>query len=547
MKKLLLSLGLPLGLMFAGEFWLFDQVGAHRHTWIYARWNDQVQYLTEAYSGWELVRLHGFFAGLGQAVIRPCAQGTLHPVLAILAFTVAGGPSRSAALALNMLAMILWQAVSAFATWRRTGSRSLAGAAAALPLALAWPWNNFAGSAIDFRLDHLALCGMGTTLAACFWSDGFRSRSGSAAFGLATGFTVLTRFITAVYLTPIFAVLLLGLLGGPDRARRWRCALGAVALAAAIAVPFLWLDHPYIWSYYGIGHSTGPEAAVRDPHMDFWVSAVWLVRGVGRDHLGPTLGLIVLGGTLAFGGGALGWRRRNPAAVAPGAASPRAARQLAGIGLLFAVVPALILVQHKLKSDIVIGISAPGILALVLSLWIVLAAASAVVWRGLSAGAVVLACAGFFVARQYAPAYAPGFVVDARKVAELAETIFRRSRQAGLKEPRVGVDYITDSIDAEAMRLLCYEHHRVMVPFVMTLPTGIVAEPEDLLLERVRQSDFFLLTEDGPPGGWPFDVEMRALYPRSRAWCDAHLRLVDRFPLFGRRMVLYQRKEIPLD
>src|SRR5580658_4986484 len=96
--------------LFAGEFWLFDQVGAHRHTWIYARWNDQVQYLTEAYNGWEWVRTHGFAPGIWQVLVRPCAQGTLHAVLAVVAFEVAGGPSRSAALALNMLAMILWQA-----------------------------------------------------------------------------------------------------------------------------------------------------------------------------------------------------------------------------------------------------------------------------------------------------------------------------------------------------------------------------------------------------------------------------------------------------
>ena len=550
MKRNVLIFGAILAAVFAGEFWLFDQVGAHRHTWIYARWNDQVQYLWEAYTGWELVRLHGFFAGLAAAVTRPCAQGTLHPALAILSFSVAGGASRSAALALNMLAMILWQAASAWATWRRTGSCSLAALAAFLPLALAWPWNDFAGSAVDFRLDHLALCGMGTTLACAFRSDGFRSASGSAALGLAAGLTILTRFITAVYLAPLLALLLLlALAGGKERGGRLRRGLGAVLIAGLLALPFLWLDRPYIWSYYGIGHSTGPEAAVRDPHLDFRASAVWLVQGVFRSHLGPAFGWIVLGGTLILAGGVCLWRL-PPAAdpVGEAAGRARAPRQLAGLGFVFALVPALVLARHKLKSDIVIGISAPGLIALVLAAWFALGRAAGPPARRAAAAGVALACLGFFVARQRAPAYTPEFVVDARKVAGLADTIYRRSLQAGIRSPRVGVDHITDSIDAQAMRLLCYERHHVVVDFYMTLPMGIVEEPAELLMARMQQSDFFFLTaEGGPAGYWPFDHQMHDLNPRARAWCDAHWRAVDHFPLFGRRMVLYQRREIPLD
>jgi len=38
-----------LGLLgvFALEFFLFDQFGARRHTGVYPKWNDQVQYLTD--------------------------------------------------------------------------------------------------------------------------------------------------------------------------------------------------------------------------------------------------------------------------------------------------------------------------------------------------------------------------------------------------------------------------------------------------------------------------------------------------------------------
>jgi hypothetical protein len=33
--------------------------------------------------------------------------------------------------------------------------------------------------------------------------------------------------------------------------------------------------------------------------------------------------------------------------------------------------------------------------------------------------------------------------------------------------------------------------------------------------------------------------------PAVRAWCEANLRATERFTLFGRRIVLYQRRDIP--
>src|SRR6185295_6957002 len=111
-------------------------------------------------------------------------QGTLHDFLAIFAFMIAG-PSRSTALALNMLALIAWQAALFFAVVRASGSRRFACAAAMLPLALAGPWQNIPGSAYDFRLDHLAMCALGITTALALLSDGFRSRNDTTRFGFA--------------------------------------------------------------------------------------------------------------------------------------------------------------------------------------------------------------------------------------------------------------------------------------------------------------------------------------------------------------------------
>src|SRR5262245_8547161 len=99
------------------EFVLFDQFGAHRFTSIYPRWNDQIQYLSESYAGYEQARAGSFVAGVLDALTNPSAQGTLHDFLAIIAFAIAG-PSRSAALALNMLALIGWQIALYLAVYR---------------------------------------------------------------------------------------------------------------------------------------------------------------------------------------------------------------------------------------------------------------------------------------------------------------------------------------------------------------------------------------------------------------------------------------------
>ena len=65
-------------------------------------------------------------------------------------------------------------------------------------------------------------------------------------------------------------------------------------------------------------------------------------------------------------------------------------------------------------------------------------------------------------------------------------------------------------------------------------------------MERLARSDFFFLTENEPSGLYPYDRKLAAMRPRLRAWCEENLQLAHRFDLLGRRMALYQRREIPL-
>ena len=216
------------------------------------------------------------------------------------------------------------------------------------------------------------------------------------------------------------------------------------------------------------------------------------------------------------------------------------------LGLIFLLVPAAVLTLHAQKSEIVVGALAPGAIVLVLAIWAELQERSAAAWLmpALAAG-VFIAGGTYFVRRQMAPAYDEAFLADAHKVAVLAEYVYARTESAGLKSPHVGVDYVTDCLDGQVLRVICYERHHIWVPFEMTLPISISEPPESLVFERLGQSDFVFLTENAPFGLWPFDQKLEALRPQLRTWCASHLQFVERVDLFGRRMALYPKARDP--
>jgi hypothetical protein len=527
-----------LAALFLAEFFLFDVQTSRHFAWIYPRWNDQVQYLTECYTGFEFRQARGFWPGIWQTLVNPSAQGTLHDFWGVLVFSLVG-PSRSAALSLNVLATIAWQAALFVGVSRSLGSRGLAWAAVMLPLALRWPWSVSPGSAIDFRLDHFAMCALGVTSSLALLTNGFRSRIWSIVFGLAVGGTLLTRFITGPYFVLIFAGLMIWALCSVHRKIRSFNLLLAMLAATVLAGPILWLNRQWVWNYYWIGHFTGPESALRNPHMGIGRSLRFVTETLAKDQVGIFFWLLVLAGTALLVSAVL--LERSPERKSNDASNPAWI-----IGAIFLLAPFTILTLHQLKSPVVIGSLAPGLILLVAAGWAKLQQRLLAGWPTAAlAFGTVAAASGYFAAKEVAPDYDAAFASDARQVLQLADYIFSHARAAGLTSPRVAVDQVTDSLDAQILRVIAYERHRVWVPFVMTLPTGIAEEKESLLLDRLANSDFVFLTEGGAEGGWPYDRQMRALLPRTHAWCEANLQFVKRFTLFGRRMVLYQRREIP--
>lgn len=542
-----------LAVLFAAEFLAFDLYGSRRVTGIYPRWNDQIQYLSEAYLGHEYAKQHGLAAAVWQTVVNPSAQGTLHDVAATVLFAVTG-PSRSAALAINLFALLAWQAALFFGIRRTTGSTVLAWCSLLLPLALAGPWQNVPGSAYDFRLDHLGMCAFGVASATALLTRGLRAPGWCVVFGVATGLTLLTRFITGTYFVVIYTALLAGALMRPPRRIRLLGWVAATGAALAIALPVFWLNRETVWNYYYIGHYVGPESAIRNQNFGVGASLHFLGTHLYGRHLGAFF--CALGAGVLLAGVALRRRNRRNDAHPMKAAEPcrRVAPATEGLGIavLFLLAPVLVLTLHPQKSEVVVSVLSPGVVLLVIALWR-WAAGPALEKRGrrawpefgLAIGATAAALA-FFIVQQMRTIEHPITIANARQVNGLADYIFRITQEAKLESPRVSVDHITDALDAQVLRVIVYERHRVWKNWDMKLPTGIAEPDAGDVRQRVAESDFvFLMTGDTAPGPYPFDRKLAAMRGELLAWCNEHLRRAKDFNLSGIPFALYQRADLP--
>lgn len=532
------------GLLLLGEFLLFDRMTSRHHASIYPRWNDQIQYLSEAYKAFEHYRANGLWSALLATLTKPAPQGMLHDFFAVQVFALVGSASRSAALSLNFLVFIAWQAATLAALTRLTASRAMGWMGFGLLLSLAGPWSGEAGSAVDFRLDHAAMCLFGLAATTALLTQGFRSLGWSLVFGTAVGVTLLQRFLTGAYFAAIFLAAALWILAGANRRPRLRNLLLAGSVAALLAGPIFWLNRLAIYNYYWIGHVAGAEGDARVRGFDLAHSLQFVSGNLGSLHLGSWFGGTTAGLTVALLLlRALGHR--------PG----RTWRtDWLFVALAFLLLPALVLSLHRQKSEIVLGILVPGATLLIFWLW-------AVVWDRIDwartgswgrIGALTLAIGAvgtgghFFTKRQLTAPHTAEFQASARQVTAIADHIFTAARHGQITHPNIAVDQVVDFLDAQILQVICYERQKVWVPFVIQLPDSILASPDEVILYRLKLCDFVMLTDDMPGNGhWPYDQQMRRLYPELKTWCEAQLHSVDTFTLFGRHMSLYQRLPVP--
>lgn len=531
------------GLLMLAEFGLFHRMTRLHYSWVHPRWSDQIQYLTESYNSYEVLHTQGWWQGLVYACTNPAAQGTLHDIVAVVVFGVFG-PSRLAALDINFAVFLAWQGITLFAVQRVSRSPALGWLGFGLVLCVAGPWSADAGSAVDFRLDHGAMCLWGITAATALLTGGFRDLRWSLVFGGLVGLTIIERFLTGAYFAPVFLAAAIWILGGEEKSRRLRNLVLAGAVAFVLAAPFFWLNWSWIYNYYWNGHFANAESAARAPHLGVWGSIDYVLEGLRGRQLGSVFLVFSLVVTLipllleSF------WDRVR-------VGLPKVDRDWLFMAAAFFVLPAVLLCLHRQKSEYVLGVLAPGLVLILLWIWNVLLAGLPLFARRTSPSLLAaLSCAGlavglaFFVVRQLTPDYPErNFIASSRKTRELMERIYLTAKRNNLPEPQIGMDRINDAIGGIMFRVTCYEKHREWVPFGDRLPTGILANDEATIFTRLAECDFVFLTDEMPGHGhWPYDQQMKKLYPRLKAWCEAHLQHVDSFPFFDSQMSLYQRR-----
>jgi hypothetical protein len=524
-------------LLVALEFLLFDQVGAKHHTQIFPRWNDQVQYLTESYLTFEDAKTRGIVAALAQAIINPSAQGTLHDAAALLVFSVAG-PSRSAALSLNMVAFLAWQTAVFWWCWRTTRVASFAFLAAGMLLLLRSPWMTAPGSAFDFRLDWFAACGLGISAVVAHATAGFRHTALSVLFGVVVGVTIATRFVTGAYFAVAFAALAIVCVAFAGSWKRLLNLLLSGFVSAALAGPVLWLNRTHLYNYYFVGHFRGPESGLRALGLSAAESFTWVLDRFFTTHVGAaflwTAALLVI--ALAVCVVLCPVRPRD---VGFAAVPERANVHMA---FVFWAAPLLVLALHVQKTEQVLGAALGGFFLLIILLLRRLFLACAQPARLWISGTFVALAIGHYATGMWRSPHDPSVLRDARAVARVADYVAQAAANRGWSHPRLAVDRIVDGLDGQILRVVCYERSGRWIPFVMTLPTGIYEEKVELYWERLQHSDFVILTAEGDAGRWPYDRQLAELRPQTHAWAEERLHKVESFEIAGARMMLFERK-----
>ena len=526
-------------LVLVAEFAFFDAMIVRRQAWIYPRWFDQVQYLTEAYRGYERAQDAGIAAGVRETLTNIAPQGTLHDFWALGIFLLFG-PSREGALAVNLLALVILQAVTFFAARRLADSWPAAWIGLAFMAALQCGWVGGSGSIADFRLDWMAACAYGVALGVAMAGDGFRSVRRAALFGGAVGLVLLTRHLTAVYFAAVYVLFLGVLLVQSDRrARIGRLVLSGV-VALAIAGPSFWHNRAAIYGYYWGGHVAGPERALRDPHLGPWASIEWLSSELLLGQVGWAA-LVLMAGAA----GALAVGRRFSSEAVP-AAAPSGLREAWITAGIFLVAPAAVLAEHTLKAAQPVSILAPtaawfGILACVCLMRRTKPRVAGGVAVLAGAGALLIVITGVARTRP-----SPAEERAAERIVALADYVYDRAEECGLERPRLAVTWILDGVNGPTFRVLGYERHQRWRQIDETLPTGLFEATRETVFAQLAQSDFVCLltgaSADATP--WPFNRQMIALQPALREWCEANLRRVDTLELEGMPTTLYERRSL---
>lgn len=518
------------------------------------RSHDQIQYLTESYRSYDQIRERGWIDGLSWSLHLPRAQGWLLQTQATVLFGLIG-PSRLAALDLNLVYYLLFFGVTAEAA-RRTLSLPAALVAMGL-LASALTLTRIGGGLFDFRLDFVAMCLWGSLLSLTALAyPGSRRFVPLAVMVLGT-MLILSRLIAAVYLLPFLGALWLGTVVVHVSKRRrtlelnplWLLATLAIWVAALAALVYFNLES--ISGYYIRGHVTGEEKDVRAAAaglLTLFDSLGYYPRSLERDHLGPQFLQLVWFSLIAVLVPAIPGFIRGP-----GSWSPRLAWTCGVLGLGF-LIPYVVLTVNQQKNDVVGNVFVPTIALVTAAIFYVLGQ-RAIAWGGAAARWWVAAVAGLVLIaglfwqfqrisqRQYDPTPRNDLAAYTALVDDVGAYFGQDHRAPVLW----AIDEHFDFLSAGTVQVFAFERHRKWFDFRPGLGHGPIEwslSPKQVL-DEAASSDVLALTrrDGGPPLYYPYDVSVAAAKPALFELAERDFVLLHRSPMFGYDVHLYVKRQ----
>lgn len=529
-------------------------------------WADQVQYLTEAYRGHDLIRQHGLVVGTVEAVRQPRPQGWLLQTLASLHMQSVG-PGRLGALDVNLAMLLLWLGVTSYAVKRAFGiSASVVALGLILSSAIVL---NHPGGPLDFRLDFSAMCIWGILVALTAVANG-RIGWGKGAVILLVGCALIAnRFISLTYLL-LFGglVALLGIAMGwrarPGWRRIWSPMIPIVTVWAVLAVVILILNYDLFQAYYVRGHVTGEEpalrrlaagiATLRDDLLFYPRTVIW--EQLGRSfHVPATIVLLVslASGLVARRRSIWPWKSGGVSNAEAGTVPTRAFVWFFGVAALALVASYLPLTVAQQKSPVVSGPFIPPVVLLVVGIGIWLSRAAwdhhpfTLARLGFRLLGPAIVAAALLFQWQRIQAGLPGLppVRSLQAYTQIVDDAIPYVAAAHGRLPVWSMDSHYVEIASTTVQVFTFERTGVWINLAGALGHTAIEQTftEASLLQIARSSDFLLLAKR-PPG-------TRLIFPADQSVLDQHhvleqyaqteMTLVNQYEIQGTPFLLYVR------
>lgn len=523
---------------------------AHLHiTAFYPTNFDQTSYLPMAYSQYLTIKKLGLISGLPLAQNLP--SGPLFIWQTIPWFLIFGA-SRFSALGLNFFYFLILQSVIISLVWRYTKAWSLCALALGLIFLLHAPFNG-AGGLFDFRIDFMALCLYGITIATVLMSRIFLDRNWVIIAALAGGCLTLLRVITCAYLFFIFGVLLVIWLISyylqPTQRELIKSRLKNLLLYQGIiflfVVPFLWINRQALYNYYIVGHITGKEKYIRalSAGVHDWVSnLLFYPDNILTVQLGQYTHTIILSVLLIGILFAIFLRRTIQNGSLGGSF---------GIGcyyltLAFAA-PLMVLTADTSKSTVVAGITTIPLILLTLWIWmgVITSLKQPLLTTLFKAAAIYIVLLSISYQRHHYD------IPMNSQQQQTLNTITHVYDQIGSyavnhqwKNVNLSVDQILDYLASGAIETLYYERHGILLNVnIQALGGSIFSINEARALNSLKRSNVVIFEDDNKEdfSYYPLNASVQKLKTRLLPYIHKHFKTLTIFTVDNKSFHVYVR------